>query len=389
MIRKILFYGGIVLIIILILGGMNKESDPDEPDLSGKTVKLDPPTSTTRSFHLGFTRWPPDFSAQAIDDMWKFIGEHGDLLAHHYDAGVPWPEAYADSAFSKHVMDDWNLSKSKTPAGHAVYVAITPLADSRDAMAKYLGSADNMAIPAPWNTYALDSMEVKRAYTNYAKRIVAHYQPNYLVIGIEVNVALTKDESAWRAYKELHKHTYAELKKLYPNLLISASFSLPHLEGLPNGSDKTAQEQEIRSLLPYLDYIALSAYPYGWEYTGGKLSPVPDSYFDTALAFGKPLAIAETGMPSQNFRAYLMNWEFTEAEQTQYINMLLRTAQQKKFLFITNWSSIDSDKLAASFPPIVRDFANFFAYTGLQKSDGTPKKSLEVWDLYNAQSYRR
>ncbi len=389
MVRKILKYGILLVFIIFILGALSGKKKDNTQNIVTKNPQV--PISikdTSRSFHLGFTRWPPSFEAADIEHMYQFIAEHGDLIAHHFDAGVPWPEAYDDQPFSKHVMDDWSFSKSKTPKGHKVYVAITPLADSRDAMAKYLGSSDNMTIPSPWNGYALNDEHVKRAYLNYARRVVDYYHPDYLAIGIEVNVALTKDRAAWDAYKDLHKYTYQELKKIYPELPIFASFSLSHMEGLESGSEKRMQEQEIRSLLPYLDYMGLSAYPYGFAYKGGKLAPVPDSYFDTAISFGKPIAVGETGMPSANFSAFLMTWEFTQDEQTQYIDMLLHAAERNKFVFVTNWAAVDFDKLVKLFPPIARDFASFFVYTGLEKSDGSPKSALAKWDAYRALPFR-
>lgn len=57
---------------------------------STNTVTL---AESSRSFYMGFTRWPPEATAVGIERMNRFIAEHGDLTALHFDGGIPWPEA--------------------------------------------------------------------------------------------------------------------------------------------------------------------------------------------------------------------------------------------------------------------------------------------------------
>jgi hypothetical protein len=75
-------------------------------------------------------------------------------------------------------------------------------------MALYCGMAAEQPLPAPWNTLAINSIEVKTAFTNYARRIVDTMQPDVLAIGIEHNVLLTSTPALWPALKELHRHVY-------------------------------------------------------------------------------------------------------------------------------------------------------------------------------------
>lgn len=383
MVRKLFKYGLFALVIIFVLGALGKKETPSE---NTDDVVLPPPipvSATTRPFHMGFTRWPPDFDAGAITLMYDVIKEHGDLIAHHFDDGVPWQEAYENASFNKKVEEDISFSRSKTPKGHRVYVAITPLDTARANLAAYRGENGTMPLPGSWAEYALDDIHVKTAYLNYARRMITEYQPEYLAIGIEVNALLTNDKAKWDKYKNLHAYIYTELKKLYPSLYIFASLSLEHLEGRANGSESALQKKEIRELLRYSDLVALSAYPYGWAYSGGALKPVPDTFWDSALQFDKPIAIAESGYPSHDFKAFGKEYSFTEDHQRQYMETLLRVASKKKFVFIVNWVGVDSDKLAARFPQgAVQDFANFFAYDGIVRSDGALKKSATVWDAY-------
>ncbi len=328
---------------------------------------------------MGFTTWPPDFTPQAVSDMYKFMARHSDLIAHHFDGGVPWLEAFGNQQFSQNLMNDWSTTKANTPKGSKVYVGITPMDSSRQHLAKYWGSSDNMELPAPWNQYQINSPEVKKAYLNYARRVVDYFKPDYLAIGIEVNIAL-EGSTAWDQYKDLHQYIYTELKKSYSNLPIFATISLPHLDGL-EGSPRIAQHrQAVQSILPYEDILALSSYPYG--FAGREQKPVPDNFFDSALKFGKPVAVGETGCPSKDFRALLFKYKFNEEDQNQCISTIMKKAAENKFVFVVNWVAIDFDKMIAKFSAFDQSFASLFEYTGLENSDGTSKPALKIWDSY-------
>lgn len=256
-------------------------------------------TDTARSFLMGFTRWPPAATAEGVDRMNRFLAAHGDLTALHFDGGVPWPEAFHNAPLPAAVMNEWKAAREALPPTHTLLVSITPLNMERNGLALYWGSAQNQPLP-PWNGYRLNDPAVKTAYLNYARRVIEYFHPAYLAIGIEVNVAQAHAPQVWAAYKELHQYVYTALKREYPHLPIFATFTNTHLNGL-DGGDKIQQAREVRALLPYLDLLGLSAYPYGWAYPDGKLDPIPEDFFKIALSFGKPIGITESGAPSRRF----------------------------------------------------------------------------------------
>ncbi len=344
----------------------------------------------SRSFFMGFTNWPPEATMEGITEMNQFLEEHGDLFAYQIDNGVPWQEALDGTNFSSNLMENWESTRGDVSGEHALFVSINPLDDSRVNMAKYWGDEEGMDLPSPWDTLSLNHQDVKTAYLNYARRVIEFFEPDYLAIGIEVNVSINGNPEIWEEYKELHKYVYSELKKEYASLPIFATFTHPHMEGL-DGADASIQQQEIEKLLPFCDLLGLSSYPYGWSYwqSGGKLDPVPEDYFEIPLSFGKTVAITETGAPSRDFEALGTNYEFTEEYQYDYIELLLRKACGHEFAFVVNWTSIDFDKLLEDIPEDGREFALIWAYTGLQWSDGTPKEALAIWDAYLQLPYIR
>lgn len=354
--------------------------EPNQPK-----VRVD---AEARPFQMGFTRWPPEATLEGLARMDAFLAAHGDLTALHFDGGVPWPEALIGDPLPDGLMSSWTSTREAIPANHALLVSITPLDMTRSKLANYWGDTDNQPLPKPWDAYSLDHPDVKLAYLKYARQVIEYFQPDYFAIGIEVNVAQVNAPETWNAYRELHKFVYESLKQEYPHLPIFATFTVSHMSGL-DGGDRTIQKAEIESLLPYLDLIGLSAYPYGWMYESGKADPIPEDFFAAALAFGKPLAVTESGAPSYNFSAFGKDYEFTEEYQARWVDFLLRQAGENQFRFVVAFTGIDYDKLLAVFPEDVRELGTIWVYTGLERSDGCAKRALSVWDAYLGLEYHK
>jgi hypothetical protein len=375
-----------VLFSLAFLSGCAEE-EKDQPCSEGERYSVQ---QSIRPFYMGFTTWPPGPQIRSSEEMYTFIHSHADIIGHQFDGGVPWREALEDGPFSSDIMNTWKRKKENTPSSMKVYVAITPLNDSRENLAPYWGASDNMPLPEPWNTYTFAHDPVKQAYLTYARRVIDYFEPDYLVMGIEVNVLLAADRKKWEQYKEFHAYVYTELKKEHPTIPICASFTLSHMQGLEDAV-ASEQDREIRRLLDYCDMLGISAYPYGWAYwPSGKLDPVPEDYFDVLRSYGKPIAITETGAPSRDFTALGIDYEFDEDYQKAYIELLLRKAHEYNFVFVINWASIDFDELLEVFPAgEIREIGTIWAYTGLQTSVGCAKKALAVWDAYLHVPYSR
>ncbi len=377
---KIRIVLALILLIIstLACGGANVTATATPVCLaSSPTVKLE---AETRPFHMGFTRWPPEATLEGIQHMNEFIETHGDLTAMHFDGGIPWPEALADGDYPEAVMNEWQWAKDSMPANHTLYVAITPLDTSRTALAEYWGTDTGQSLPKPWDEYSLNHANVKTAYLNFARHVIEFFQPDYFAIGIEVNVAQAGATETWTAYKELHQYIYENLKLDYPGLPIFATFTNTHMNGL-DGGDREEQKREITELLKYSDLLGLSVYPYGWAY-GNKVA-ITEDLFDTVLSFGKPIVIAESGMSSAGFEAFGAKYDFTQADQTRWIQFMLEKAAENHFEFVVNFASTDYNKLLEVIPSKeARELAIFWVYTGLERSDRCAKESLGVWDAY-------
>jgi len=351
------------------------------PGLSGSPaappVKI-VPGPPTRPFFMGFTLWPADLSAQGLRTAEEFADAHGDIVALMFVGGIPWPEAFDGKAFSKDVQDKLSYH---APAGKKLFLSISPLDKNRRGLAPYWGDRENLSLPTPWDKEPLNSPKVKKAFLNFVLRAVQTLRPDFLAIGVESNVLLTREPARWRQLKELHRDTYRAVKKAHPGLPVFFTTDVLHYKRLSLESKGTEQEREVADLMRYSDLFAMSVYPHMSQEVP---RPIPSNFFDFAKVFRKPIAVAESGMTSRNvlLRSYGTMLYGSEADQRQFTELLLQSAERDGYDFVINFASTDSDKLVDQLPPRLQDPARLWAFTGMQSSDGRAKPALGVWEGY-------
>src|SRR5437899_2552415 len=76
------------------------------PCCSKKQEALSP-----RTFYMGVTPWPSDFTTVGQDQAYAFIQDHCDLVSHHFDEGIPYQEAFNHEPFPLNLVNDLNLRK--------------------------------------------------------------------------------------------------------------------------------------------------------------------------------------------------------------------------------------------------------------------------------------
>ena len=119
--------------------------------------------------------------------------------------------------------------------------------------------------------------------------------------------------------------------------------------------------------------------------------PIPTELLDFATKFQKPIAVAESGMTSQDveLKAFNLTLHGSEADQKQWVEFLLNTATRDRYEFVIQFATTDFERLCAKLPPPVDDLARIWAYTGMQASDKRAKLGLAVWEACLAASYDR
>jgi len=350
------------------------------------------PCDDRRAFFMGFTPFPPDLpgaDGQPIIDLYARLAENGDLIAHHFDDGIPWPEAAAGGgvdSYHPNLRDDWTFRKAMTPAGHRVYVAITPIAIARDALAPYRGAAPDTprsTLGSPWDNAAFDDPEVVTAFINHAVNAIEFFRPDYLAIGIEVNLLAELSPEQWDAYVSLHRQVWTSLRARYPSLTVLVSVTAH--DALPGITQANPERQAdaLADILPYTDLLGISFYPF---LSALGTEPLPEDFIARIDALTrKPIAIVETGFPAQFQQLAIpvgngtveLELAGSEAGQAEYIERLLAAAARFDFRFVVNFIAQDYDALCEDIQ--CSDFDRLWRDTGLWDEQGAPRPALQIW----------
>ena len=223
---------------------------------------------------------------------------------------------------------------------------------------------------------------------NYALRAIEFFEPDYLAIGIEVNLLMVNRPELWPSYVELHQFVYSELKARYLDLPIFVSLlGTALLEGYQHEPDHAQQMQALADILPYTDYFGLSLYPYLTAYLTDEL---PEDMWDELFSLSdKPIAITETGYPAEAFTLAdgAIEIEGTPEKQAAYIEDLLQEAEERQITFVINFVLRDYDALYKLVPEADRELARVWRDTGLYGGAGDPRPALEIWRTALARPY--
>jgi hypothetical protein len=332
---------------------------------------------------MGFTPFPYAIRSQAVDYTYQTLEQSADLVSHHLDDGVPWQEALTNGPFHKNMQDDWNYRKARTLPSQKVFLSVSPLSFSRTTLASYRAETTQMPLPAPWNSYSFNHPDVKKAYLSYCKRSIDFFEPDYFVMGVEVNLLLKLNPTLWNDYLELHGFIYQELKKAYPILPIAISVTgIDLLEGYTE-ADHAQQMAGFSQLINQTDFLGISFYPYQTKYVTG---PLPEDMFRKLFALtSKPMAFTETGYPAQKFsiRNNEVTFEGTENKQNDYVSRLLKESAQANVLFVVNFVLRDYDELWQSIGG-KDDITILWRDTGLIDENGKEREAFQTWKSYLA-----
>jgi hypothetical protein len=359
----------ILFLITAILASCSKNGTNDPLNTSG-----------SRNYYLGFTPFPHNITTAAVQDVYTKLKNDADIIAHHFDDGLPWQESFDGNAYPSGIISDWQFRLANTPATHKKYVAVTPINISRNGLAPNRTSIGSEPLQSPWINYSFNHPDVKTAYLNYCRRVAEFFQPDYFVIGIEVNLLIDADTTLtlWNRYLELHKFVFVEMKNLYPEIPIFVSLTgMDLIEGFTEAIHAD-QLKGLNAIKDFSDVLGISIYPYLSIFL---TNPLPDNLFAQIFSLtDKPLAICETGYPAEQFSIEGGTFQFngTPQKQKSYFENLLQAASDYEVEFIINFVLQDYDSLwtAIGSPD---DFQKLWRDTGFYDEDGTEREVFNIW----------
>ena len=345
--------------------------------LFSNSCKKDKLKNDTRSFYLGVTPWPPDFTATGYSLSYDFINENCDLVSHHFDEGVPWEEIYNNLAMPQQLINDISRRKQKTNSGKKVLLSVAPLKISRRERTGYYGDSPNTTYSDNWALKHFNDTMVVQAYVKFIVYLADQLKADYINFGVESN------SGDWNAidfeeYKQFLSMVHDKLKSIFPDKPCFISFMVtPDPKFLTNA----------KQLEPYTDWITISAYPY--SYIGspvhGSSSPalIPGGLFQSYadINSAKPFAVAETGYIAEDLNLTGLSKEGNLQWQEDYVNYLFDFCQKNNAKFIIWFCAYDYDAMLNTFQAIgyTQELVLLWKDTGLIDENLVQRPGFSVW----------
>jgi hypothetical protein len=348
--------------------------------LTGCTKKAN---EETRSFYMAVTPWPADFTQGAVDDAYKFIDQNCDMVSHHFDEGVPYEEAFHNLSWPQQLQNEVTGRKVKT-ASKKIFLSVAPLNLMRHEKADYYQQSVsiNDSIKNYWGGLAVNHPKVVMAYVNYMSYLIDQLHPQFVNYGVESN-DVHWDNAQFILYKDFLSKVYTQLKSRYPQLPFFVSFMV--------NEDPLALSLASQ-LIPYTDYIALSAYPYtsASSTADGNTDPkkFPADYFTRFidLAPSKPWGFGETSFIAQNLviPSYSLNKRGTPQWQKDYLELICQLSNSRKGKFLVWFCHADYDAGVNRLKSLglYQDLFSLWQDTGFKDENNVQRPAYELWQQW-------
>ncbi|MFQ5690352.1 MAG: hypothetical protein ACE5HQ_08785 [Gemmatimonadota bacterium] len=333
----------------------------------------------TRSFRMGFTPFPYAATPQAANDLYQKVRDNGDMIAHHLDGGIPWPEALAGTAYDPAVEAELTDRLARTDPSEPVYLAITPLNGTRDGLADYWGSSQGLPRPGPWAARNLASPEVIDAFVNYSLDLIDRFQPRWFNYGIEVSELAFNNSGEFDRLLTFASQVYPRIKAAHPELPTFVSLAMK----APDIARAFKLQLAWGALEPFSDYVGASVYPYiFFSQTNGDPATLAADWLTQlrVLARGKPIVVAETAWIAEPLLIpeFGVNVAAVPQNQSDYVDRLLSEADALGAEFVVWFFAVDFDRLWEGL--LGRDpVARIWRDTGLWDESLTARPALSAW----------
>lgn len=333
-----------------------------------------------RSFYMGTTPWPADFTAADVDTAYRFLNEHCDIISQHFDDGIPYEEILSGTPWPDKMWIDINFRASRS-IGKNVLLSISALDLTRKAKADYYqASTQDASIKAIWKNRAFDDSLVILTYIKYVEELIRKFKPVMLNYAVESNL-LTWEPDAFNRYKKFLSAVYSKLKSNHPELPIFLSVMV---------DESNAALQNAAALMNWTDYLAFSSYPYLTvsSSNGGNTNPdlFPANYYNRFIdiAPNKPLAFAETGYIAEDLilptagisKNGNVDW------QKKYLQNVLELCERKNAVLFIWFCSKDYDNGIETIKNngLYQELFSFWRDIGFYDQLGQKRPSLSLWD---------
>lgn len=314
-----------------------------------------------RSFYIGYTASPRSYGEGWVQDIFSELAQSADIVL--LQEAPPW-----NDLMSGNLNQSGNLSflklegKLARTSGLKLYVAVDPT----DLTRKNLWQ-----VPDGVGEKSFANERVKQAFREYILWIARELRPEYLAIGVEVNMLRENNPEEFERYLAIYSELYDEVKRISPNTKVFPTLQYEYLTG---NWEKKRSQWELLDRFTKADFIAITSYPY---LIFPSFESIPGDYYLQVRAHtSKKLFIAESGYSSEKGEG---QWKYSggEDDQRRYLELLARNANEMKAEVWIWWTLYDPNFEEVK-PPAGYEFLVIFKSIGLKKTTGEEKPAMKT-----------
>lgn len=340
-------------------GGNDKATPP------GPTVVRPPSAGEPRSLRLGLSATPPERTGQAYVNAFATAAQYADTLL--IQRPPPWTDFMPGGTVSKETADNTRLETSllKQYTNLDLFYAIDPT----DGVVQRSRIANLPAAVDPAVGF-LDK-DLRNAFVAYTAYVVKNYHPEYLALGVEINMLYERTPAQFEAFVSLYAEAYAVAKAANPSTKVFPTFQLEDIEGR-SGIAHPPHWEVLDYFRGRMDALAISTYPFLGDLRSAADIP-PDYYTQLRARWPAPgeVLIAEAGYSSMPVEGAVNIG--TEEDQAAYLLRLLTEAEAQRFSLVVWAAALDPAFAREGAASVLRDI-------GLRRADGSNKLAWSTWE---------
>lgn len=346
--------------------GNEPEPEPDETPTQqpgpGPTIVKPEPEGEPRNVRLGFSSIPPERTTEAYLQAFATAGQYGDAIL--IQRTPPWTEFMAGGNVSRDTADSTRVERELVEQyGLTLYYAIDPT----DGVVQRSRIANLPPGIDPQEGFTNE--QLRGAFVAYAAYVATNYKPDYLALGVEINMMYERAPQQYEAFLTLYDEAYQVVKGNSPDTKVFPTFQLEDLEG-SFGDVHPPRWELIEQFRGRMDVLAISTYPFlGDARSAANIRE--DYYAQLVEHWDGEIIIAETAHPSAPVEGRLNVG--TEADQTAYVSRLLTEANELGFSMVIYFAALDPAFAGTGATAVFKDI-------GLRKADGANKPAWALWE---------
>ncbi len=312
---------------------------------------------------LGFSSLPPEQTSDAYIGAFATAAQYADVVL--IQRAPPWEDFLPGGRVSRQTSDNTRIETQllNQYKNLKVYYAIDPTDGvvQRSRIANLPQSVDPQA--------GFLDPGIRESFLAYTAYVAKNYHPDYLALGVEINMMAERSPRQFEAFVALYKDAYAVAKAASPKTKVFPTFQLEDLLGTFEAVHPPHWEL-IDPFRGKMDALAISTYPFLAQVrTAADLRP--DYYAQLKQHWSGEILIAEAGWASAPVEGQVNVG--TEEDQQAFLVRLLNDASANGFSLVVWFAALDPAFAQSGAASVFKDI-------GLRHSDGANKLAWSTWE---------